>query len=75
MKAEQLQALVQKGFSEVLGRDVDAQTDFFDAGGDSLAAERLLLGLSKALGVELAGWMVLDHPTPEALSAALGQIA
>jgi len=63
--------LVRRRFAEALGRDIGAGTSFFEAGGDSLAAEALLTALSRDLGVELPGWLLLDHPTSQALAAVL----
>lgn len=58
-------------FAEVLDRDVQPGDDFFDLGGDSLAAEELLTRLSARLGTDLPGWLLLDHPSPEALADIL----
>ena len=46
-----------------------AATDFFDAGGDSLLATRVLAAVARATGVELTMEDFLVAPTPELLAA------
>ncbi|WP_345025536.1 amino acid adenylation domain-containing protein, partial [Actinomadura keratinilytica] len=56
-------------FGELLGlRDVGADDRFFDLGGDSLLAMRLLARLRTALGVEVPIGDFFDDPTPAALA-------
>jgi acyl carrier protein len=62
---------VRAAFAEALGTVPGDDEDFFDAGGDSLAAENVLLTLSAQLSTELPGWVLLDHPTVRGLAAAL----
>ncbi|MFD1740206.1 phosphopantetheine-binding protein [Cypionkella sinensis] len=67
----ELQAIILSLFSKALGQPVTAQDDFFAIGGDSLAAEQVLAGLSAAVSQDLPGWMLLDHPSAETLAQAL----
>lgn len=74
MPAPDLSGHILEVFASVLPGDVDADTDFFDAGGDSMAAEQVLMALSSHVGLDLPGWLLLDHPTVTTLSAALADI-
>ncbi|MEW9552318.1 phosphopantetheine-binding protein [Nonomuraea sp. NPDC050783] len=47
---------------------IDADSDFFLTGGDSLLATRVLSAVARASGVELAFDDFLDAPTPAALA-------
>ena len=49
----------------------DAATDFFDVGGDSLLATRVLAAAARTTGVELTMEDFLMAPTPRALAARL----
>jgi acyl carrier protein len=51
--------------------DVTAEDDFFDLGGNSIIAIRLLPLIKAHLGVEATISMILDHPTPRELADAL----
>ncbi len=66
-----LTATILHGMSEVLGQDLSVDDDFFAQGGDSLSAEILLTALSAELSIPLAGWLLLDYPTPLTLAQAL----
>jgi acyl carrier protein len=46
---------------------VDAGSDFFDLGGDSLLATRVLSAIARDFGSELSFEDFLDQPTPEGL--------
>jgi len=48
---------------EVLGGEVTADEDFFDAGGDSLVAVQLASRVRSELGVQLPISALFDHPT------------
>jgi len=50
---------------------VERTSNFFDLGGDSLAAVQLLLRLENALGRECPVELVYAYPTPESLADAL----
>jgi len=56
-------------FRDVLEtEDVDVADDFFDLGGDSLLATRVLSALARATGRELTMEDFLMAPTPELLA-------
>ncbi|MFJ9454374.1 phosphopantetheine-binding protein [Kitasatospora sp. NPDC101447] len=56
-------------FRRVLEReDVTADSDFFDLGGDSLVATRVLSAVARAHGVELGFDDFLLAPTPTRLA-------
>lgn len=60
-------------FAEVLGlRSVGRDTDFFSAGGASLSALELCARIEEHLGDECSLAQVFAHPTPRALTGALG---
>jgi acyl carrier protein len=57
---------------EVLGRDDLGMTDdFFEVGGHSLVATRVMTRLRERAGVTLPLRVLFQHPTAEALAAAL----
>lgn len=68
---DELCEMIRQILSEALGTDLAADADFFAAGGDSLAAEEVLAALSERLAREVEGWMLLDHPSAQSLTAAL----
>ncbi|MFG2987480.1 amino acid adenylation domain-containing protein [Streptomyces sp. NPDC048258] len=64
---------VALAWQEVLGRrPAHAEENFFDAGGDSLLAVRLVLALRTATGIPLPPHSVFGSPTPAALAERLG---
>lgn len=59
-------------WAEVLGvEDVGPHDDFFDLGGQSLAAAGILARVQEAFGVDLAVSVLFDHPTVAELAAAI----
>ncbi|NUW33924.1 acyl carrier protein [Nonomuraea sp. SMC257] len=63
-------------FREVLEiSEVNADSDFFVMGGDSLLATRVLSAVARATGVELEFDDLLDAPTPNALSKKIAEAA
>jgi acyl carrier protein len=67
---------VVKIFQRVLETDdIEADSDFFVFGGDSLLATRVLSAVARATGVELEFDDLLDAPTPNALSKKIAEAA
>jgi acyl carrier protein len=54
--------------------DVALDDDFFELGGNSLSAIRLLPMLEEHFGVEPQISLVFDHPTPRRMAEALATI-
>ena len=54
--------------------DITIDDDFFDVGGNSLAALRLLPAIEQHFGVEPYITLVFDHPTPRQMAVALATI-
>ena len=74
MSTEELKAPVRAAYERAIGRPVKDDADFFEAGGDSLGAEEVLIELSKAVGLDLPGWLLLDYPSVDALAGALAEM-
>ncbi|NLU62361.1 acyl carrier protein [Rhodococcus sp. HNM0563] len=55
--------------------DVDAGSDFFELGGDSLLATRVLSAIARDFGIELPYDDFLDGPTAEQLTAKVTAVA
>lgn len=56
-------------FRRVLeSEDITGDSDFFELGGDSLLATRVLSGIARVSGVELSFDDFLLAPTPDALA-------
>ncbi|HSC21728.1 MAG TPA: amino acid adenylation domain-containing protein, partial [Solirubrobacterales bacterium] len=67
-----IEELVAGIFSEVLGVErVGLETGFFDLGGHSLSAMRLVVQVREALGVELPVRAVFESPSVSGLAAAV----
>ena len=66
-----LEAKVKAAFEEALGKFLSEDADFFDEGGDSLAAEQLFLALEKSLGVAVPSWVLLDHSSIKEFAEAI----
>jgi acyl carrier protein len=54
--------------------DITIDDDFFDIGGNSLSAIRLLPAIEQHFGVEPHISLVFDHPTPRQMAVALATI-
>jgi nonribosomal peptide synthetase protein VioO len=61
-------AWVTAAYREVLAAPADADSSYFELGGDSLIAVRLLSRLHQRLGVRLGVRDVFEHPTPRLLA-------
>lgn len=61
--------------SELLGAPVGADDDFFESGGDSLAAVELLAWASSAFGVDLELSAVFKYPTARLLAAHIDEVS
>ncbi|TQM85414.1 nonribosomal peptide synthetase protein VioO [Saccharothrix saharensis] len=61
-------AQVAAAYREVLDAAADADSSYFDLGGDSLTAVRLLSRLNQRFDVRLGVRDVFDHPTPRLLA-------
>ncbi len=69
-----LEASLVGMFAEVLGLAVVGADDgFFDLGGHSLRALRLVSEIERRFGIRLPLAVLLEAPTPRALAAILGQ--
>jgi acyl carrier protein len=65
-------AAVSEIFSRVLDRcGIDAESDFFGLGGDSLLATRVLSAVARQYGVELTLDDLVLAPTPATLARAI----
>ncbi|SDH30826.1 non-ribosomal peptide synthase domain TIGR01720/amino acid adenylation domain-containing protein [Rhodococcus triatomae] len=62
-------------FAEVLDREVGAFDDFFDLGGNSLIATRVIARVGEALGVDLRVRELFDAPTVAALAERVDGLA
>jgi acyl carrier protein len=62
-------------FAEILGVPVGPDDDFFELGGDSLTAMRLVSGIQSELGTGLEILDLTTHPTPAALARRLPESA
>ncbi|MEU8263725.1 acyl carrier protein [Micromonospora sp. NPDC048999] len=64
-----IRELITSIYRETLSdSDLDADSDFFEAGGDSLAAFQITGRLETALGVEVPVALVFSYPTPAELA-------
>ncbi|MDQ3785622.1 MAG: phosphopantetheine-binding protein [Actinomycetota bacterium] len=59
-------------YRDSLGDDaLDADSDFFESGGDSLAAFQITAGLRDTLGVDVSVALVFAYPSPADLASVL----
>jgi acyl carrier protein len=71
MTGEELRSTVEAIWREVLGADVDDDTDFFDAGGHSFAALRIIAMLNNRHGAPTPVKVLFDSPRLADFVAAL----
>lgn len=72
MPTEATTRAVTRIFQRVLeSTDVHADSDFFDLGGDSLLATRVLSAIAREFGPELTIADFLAAPSPEALAKVI----
>ena len=63
-------------FRRVLNtREVNASSDFFELGGDSLLATRVLSAIAREFGTELLYEDFLENPSPDGLFAKVAATA
>lgn len=55
--------------------EVNASSDFFELGGDSLLATRVLSAIARDFGTELLFEDFLDDPSPDGLFAKVAAVA
>lgn len=67
----ELGRLVREAFERALGVPVGLDEDFFELGGDSLAAMVVVSEVQLSLVLEIDPTAVLAHPTPRALGRAI----
>jgi amino acid adenylation domain-containing protein len=72
--ASAIQADLIAEFSRSLGRQVTLDSDFFEAGGDSLSVLRLISRLSQQLAVQVTSGELFLHSTPRRMAARLEQL-
>ncbi|ATE54967.1 acyl carrier protein [Actinosynnema pretiosum] len=66
--------LAVTAYRDALGeQSLDADSDFFEAGGDSLSAFQITARLESALGVDVPVALVFAYPSPADLASVLEQ--
>lgn len=69
-----LEAGLLELWQDVLKRpELTIADNFFDVGGDSLAAVSILAGIEKIIGRRVPMYLITERPTVEGLAAALGE--
>lgn len=69
---EDVPELIASLYRDSLGDNaLDIESDFFESGGDSLAAFQITAGLHDALGIEVSVALVFAYPSPADLAAIL----
>ena len=66
-------ALLPLWESVLEARPIGIHDNFFDIGGDSLAAVTILAGIETQLGCKVPMYVLTEHPTIERLAVALGK--
>ncbi|MEV7098328.1 acyl carrier protein [Amycolatopsis sp. NPDC051045] len=68
-----LPELIAAGYRDALDdATLDTESDFFEAGGDSLAAFQIAAQVQDALDVDVPVALVFAYPTPAELAAVVG---
>jgi acyl carrier protein len=72
---ENVQATVLAIWSDAIERPiVDANAEFFDSGGDSLAATLMLTSVKETFGIEVTLATLFDHSTAYEFAHAIAQL-
>ena len=71
--ADEASLVIRDAFALVLEQPVELESDYFDLGGSSLDALRLLAEIEQRLGVSLSLRDLIDCPTPKSLAARIGE--
>ena len=58
-------------WKSILGRDVDPEADFFESGGNSLSAIRMIMAVQTTYNVELDLETFFEEPTVANLTATI----
>lgn len=69
-----LEAEITSLWSRILQTTIGPDDDFFESGGDSLAAMQMIMEVQELYGVMLDPVEVLDHPTAGAFSRLLDEV-
>jgi Phosphopantetheine attachment site. len=73
LDGEQTEQAVLRLWREVLGvADAQPDDDFFELGGDSITATRLVFRFRSELGIAVPLLTLFEHPTPNDLMTELG---
>ncbi|OKH69946.1 phosphopantetheine-containing protein [Mycobacterium sp. SWH-M1] len=70
MNSDHIVAIYQRVLEKA---HVDQDSDFFDLGGDSLLATRVLSAIARDFGTELIYDDIVDNPTPRGLCALVAE--
>jgi non-ribosomal peptide synthetase component F len=73
--ASDVERYLQQLWSQLLGRAVTVDDDFFGAGGDSIAATRVAARLASDLGVEVGARLLFEHPVLADFAVELERLA
>lgn len=73
-KSKVVEADIAMLWSRILKAEIGPGDDFFECGGDSLAAMEMIMEVQELYGIVLDPVEVLDHPTAEAFSRMLADV-
>lgn len=68
---DDFEEIILTAYRQVAGEDLQADDDFFAAGGDSLGAVDVAAKIQSALGIDVPVALLFIHPTPVELTEAL----